>query len=599
MPAERALLLAAIAEGRVGFAMRPQFAARCPTAAHTRVEVASERDTWVVSGQGLRGLSPVEEIVDLRGWGASGLLVLAMLAGHSFTTRVKLGQEAAWAEPLLSLLAAMGMGGQRETEAVYSLGKANPVGATHDALDIGADEKLAILVAGLYCEGVTQMRESSKNRNRMERFYDSAMYRLSGGAAETSTVSVQGQSVQPQEVEVAGDLNLAYSFMLPALALKGSQLTIERVAVRSGRRYFLDLLRQIGGEFELQDLGEDACDLHVHPSELKSTRVAAQRAENILVQVPLLAALATRVQGEIVIRDVHALRDGAFDRVQHLFESLRSLQVRIGEFPEGLVIKGGFPVMGGVLDARGDAHLAQAFALLGLWAEDEIVIDNAEGVKELHPDFFSALAALKEKKTMRALLRLAALAAVMFCGGVVVIRLLYDVSWGEAVEIADQFVEDLHSVITGVTRIPGVLGDPIGHTSPAMHNAAIAAMGLDYAYVAFHVRPDALGSAIEGMRALQIAGLNVTVPHKQGVMAHLDEVSDEAVAIGAVQHSGQSSGPVGGAQHRTRLAFSRVSKRDGGLERLPAQVALLGAGVAARAPCMRCSSARRSNRFCS
>ena len=126
--------------------------------------------------------------------------------------------------------------------------------------------------------------------------------------------------------------------------------------------------------------------------------MAAQRAENILVQVPLLAALATRVQGEIVIRDVHALRDGAFDRVQHLFESLRSLQVRIGEFPEGLVIKGGFPVMGGVLDARGDAHLAQAFALLGLWAEDEIVIDNAEGVRELHPDFFSALAALKEKK---------------------------------------------------------------------------------------------------------------------------------------------------------------------------------------------------------
>lgn len=401
VPAERALLLAAIAEGESRIRYAPPSSLRVVQLLRTLgVEVASERDTWVVKGKGLRGLSPVEEIVDLRGWGASGLLVLAMLAGHSFTTRVKLGQEAAWAEPLLSLLAAMGMGGQRETEAVYSLGKANPVGATHDALDIGADEKLAILVAGLYCEGVTRMRESSKNRNRMERFLrqrDVSVERRRSG--DEYAVSVQGgQSVQPHEVEVAGDLNLAYSFMLPALALKGSQLTIERVAVRSGRRYFLDLLRQIGGEFELQDLGEDTCDLHVHPSELKSTRVAAQRAENILVQVPLLAALATRVQGEIVIRDVHALREGTFDRVQHLFESLRSLQVRIGEFPEGLVIKGGFPVMGGVLDARGDAHLAQAFALLGLWAEDEIVIDNAEGVRELHPDFFSALAALKEKK---------------------------------------------------------------------------------------------------------------------------------------------------------------------------------------------------------
>ena len=54
--------------------------------------------------------------------------------------------------------------------------------------------------------------------------------------------------------------------------------------------------------------------------------------------------------------------------------------------------------MGGVLDARGDAHLAQAFALLGLWAEDEIIVDNAEGVQGLYPDFFSALAALKEIK---------------------------------------------------------------------------------------------------------------------------------------------------------------------------------------------------------
>ena len=138
-------------------------------------------------------------------------------------------------------------------------------------------------------------------------------------------------------------------------------------------------------------------------------------------------------------------------------------------------------------------------------------------------------------------------------------------------------------MITGVTRILGVLGDPIGHTSsPAMHNAAIAAMGLDYAYVAFHVRPDALGSAIEGMRALQIAGLNVTVPHKQGVMAHLDEVSDEAVAIGAVNTVVNRQGRLVG-YNTYAFGILESLKRDGGLERLPAQVALLGAGGAARA----------------
>ena len=160
-------------------------------------------------------------------------------------------------------------------------------------------------------------------------------------------------------------------------------------------------------------------------------------------------------------------------------------------------------------------------------------------------------------------------------------------------------------MITGVTRILGVIGDPIGHTSsPAMHNAAIAALGLDYAYVAFHVRPDELGQAIEGMRALQIAGLNVTVPHKQGVMAHLDEVSAEAVAIGAVNTVVNCQGRLVG-YNTDAFGILESLKRDGGVERLPAQVALLGAGGAARAilyALLQCEEVERIlllNRTCS
>lgn len=138
-------------------------------------------------------------------------------------------------------------------------------------------------------------------------------------------------------------------------------------------------------------------------------------------------------------------------------------------------------------------------------------------------------------------------------------------------------------MISGVTRVLGVIGDPIGHTSsPAMHNAAIAALGLDYAYVAFHVESDGLEPAMEGMRALQIAGLNVTVPHKQEVMDHLDEISDEAIAIGAVNTVVNRQGRLVG-YNTDAFGILESLKRDGGMEQLPAQVALLGAGGAARA----------------
>jgi shikimate dehydrogenase len=137
--------------------------------------------------------------------------------------------------------------------------------------------------------------------------------------------------------------------------------------------------------------------------------------------------------------------------------------------------------------------------------------------------------------------------------------------------------------LSGKTRVLGVIGHPVEHTSsPAMHNAAIAALGLDYVYAAFPVRPEALGQAIAGMRALQVRGLNVTVPHKVGVMALLDELSPEARAIGAVNTIDHCEGRLIG--HNTDAFGIMESLRvDGGLEILPARIALLGAGGAARA----------------
>lgn len=138
-------------------------------------------------------------------------------------------------------------------------------------------------------------------------------------------------------------------------------------------------------------------------------------------------------------------------------------------------------------------------------------------------------------------------------------------------------------MISGKTRVLGVIGHPVEHTSsPAMHNAALAALGLDYVYTAFAVRPEELGQAIAGIRALNFRGLNVTVPHKVGVMTLLDEVSPEARAIGAVNTIDHREGRLIG--HNTDAFGAMQSLRlDGGLETLPARVALLGAGGAARA----------------
>ncbi len=398
-PAERALILAALAEGESKISNAPVVVRRVVELLRgLGVGIDVKKSTYGVKGVGLRGFKTVDEPLDLDGLGNTALLLVVLLAGQEFTSRVKLGQEVERCQPLIDLVGKLGLQIQRETENAFVLGGSKAEGCVFEEVDIAAELKLGLMVAALFAEGTTVLPESASNRNRMERFLrgrDVEVARRKEGQAYL--VSVEGgQAAQALDVEVAGQLALSYPLVAPALCRKGSKLTIKRVAIRAGQRGFLDLLRQIGAEIDIEELGEGEYNLHVRPSELKSTRVAGQRAEKIIDQVAILAVLATQAMGEIVIRDIERLREGAFDYVAHLFESLRALEARVGEFPEGLVVKGGYVPHGGRLDAKGDPGLVMAFAVAGMLAEGEVVIEGTECLEAVWPDFFKTLYLIKE-----------------------------------------------------------------------------------------------------------------------------------------------------------------------------------------------------------
>ena len=136
--------------------------------------------------------------------------------------------------------------------------------------------------------------------------------------------------------------------------------------------------------------------------------------------------------------------------------------------------------------------------------------------------------------------------------------------------------------ITGKTKITGIFGYPVEHTlSPSMHNAAFEHLGLDYCYLPFSVRPDYLGQAVEGIRALGMTGVSVTVPHKEAVMPFLDEISIEAEFIGAVNTIINSAGKLTGFNTDGR-GFMR-SIAENGIDLSGKKVLIVGAGGAARA----------------
>jgi len=132
--------------------------------------------------------------------------------------------------------------------------------------------------------------------------------------------------------------------------------------------------------------------------------------------------------------------------------------------------------------------------------------------------------------------------------------------------------------IRSTSQVLGVIGDPIAHSfSPDMHNAAIEALGVDFCYVAFHVLPPKVGDAMRGVRGFPIRGLNVTIPHKLAVMEHMDRISEEALAVGAVNTISNEDGELVGYNtdvYGVLTALEQVA----GVSTLPAHCVVLGAG---------------------
>jgi len=137
--------------------------------------------------------------------------------------------------------------------------------------------------------------------------------------------------------------------------------------------------------------------------------------------------------------------------------------------------------------------------------------------------------------------------------------------------------------VTGSTHTVGVMGWPVEHSlSPVIHNAAFDAAGLDWTYVALPVRPGEVSAAVAGLRSLGFRGANVTMPHKDDVAALVDDASDDARRLGAVNTVVVSDGAVSG--HNTDApGFDRFLRRDAGVDPAGSTALVLGAGGAARA----------------
>ena len=366
------------------------------------VQIERQKSRLKVQGPGLKKFVPVEDILDAEVLGEEIIPLVALLSVQAFPTRLKVHIELERCRQLVSLLSVIGVIAGEEIEGVFVLGgKTDIAAADLGMVDTDVVIRLALMITALGVQEQITWREPAKTKERIERCLISIgaqiVRRRDKTSGEYSLICSRDQQVKPQQIKIGGDLGLALPLIIAALGLKGSKLRLRQLALGAGKRTVLDLLRQVGAKVTIEDEDDGKSDIVVEGSEVKATRVAGKRAEKVLGQVALLAVLATQSQGEFVLRDIAVLRKGTFDYISHLVAILRMMGAKVGEFPEGLVVKGGHPLKGAQIDTKGDLGLTFAFAVAALWAAGETTLGTVESAQLVYPDFFTVLESLKKR----------------------------------------------------------------------------------------------------------------------------------------------------------------------------------------------------------
>jgi 3-phosphoshikimate 1-carboxyvinyltransferase len=256
-----------------------------------------------------------------------------------------------------------------------------------------AQVKSAILLAGA-CAGVEVLvREPTRSRDHTERML--AARGADVWVHETAVLLHPLQSLAPLDVAVPGDPSSAAFFAaLAALATDGT-LLMPDVCLNPTRTGFYFALARMGASVDVDDErtegGETVGTLRVSPNALRGTSVSADDVPSMIDELPMLACLATRADGETVVRGAAELRVKESDRIAAVVGNLRSLGADADELPDGFVVRGSPAPLRGRVTTHGDHRLAMAFGVLGAVPGNEIVVDDPTCVDVSYPGFWSDL----------------------------------------------------------------------------------------------------------------------------------------------------------------------------------------------------------------
>lgn len=393
----RAVMLGSLAEGVTGiegFLEGEDAIATINAFRATGVKIdGPHRGRIRIEGVGLRGLRAPGGPIDCRNSGTSMRLLCGLLAAQPFASEL-IGDASLSRRPMQRVaqpLLAMGADIRTSANGCPPI-SIQPVpglrGIDYMLPVASAQIKSALLLAGLYAEGITRITEPEVTRDHTERMLE-AFGRpvLRSGDA----VCIEGGgALTAASISIPADISSAAFFMVGAAIAPGSDLTLAGVGVNPTRTGAIDILRMMGADIALANErmagAEPIADIRVRYAPLSGIEIPRQLVPLAIDEFPALFIAAANARGETVLRGAEELRVKESDRVAVMANGLSTLGITAEPTADGMRIVGG-ACDGGEIDSHGDHRIAMAFAIAALRASGRIVVRDCSNVATSFPGF--------------------------------------------------------------------------------------------------------------------------------------------------------------------------------------------------------------------
>ena len=366
-----------------------------------------EPDTLIVHGK-KRVLTPPKKDIDCGNSGTTMRLLAGLLAGQTFESRL-VGDAGISKRPMdrvLAPLRQMGANivgeGPDETSPLRIHG--GSLRGIHYRLPVAsAQVKSALLLAGLFARGKTTVEEPSPTRNHTEVLLS---YFLVRTAQDDGSVTVFGDQVpESRDFTIPGDISSAAFWLVAAAAQPRGHLLVRGVGLNETRTAFLGVLLRMGAQvreaIEDVDQLEPRGIVEVTGVPLKGTVIQGKEVSQLIDELPILAVAGALANGQTIIRHAQELRVKETDRIAAIAHNLRTMGAQVTEMNDGLQIHGPAPLHGARVASFGDHRIAMAFAIAGLFAEGETIVQDADCIRESYPGFPTLLEKFTNPKGMQ------------------------------------------------------------------------------------------------------------------------------------------------------------------------------------------------------